>query len=100
MTIDADLATLRRALIAARDFLNRLPLGDGASKRAIDREFIGMKLIPEGLMAADRVEAEVARLRQEEQWWKSVNAELLPYQERAVAAERELARLREGRHEH
>lgn len=67
-----DLSSMRRGLIAARDFLNRLPINDGASKQAIDREFIGAKLVPEGLLAADRVEAllreqhaEIARLREE-----------------------------------
>ena len=56
-THEADLESIQRGLIAARDFLNRLPLNDGATRRAIDREFIGVTLIPEALLALDRVRA-------------------------------------------
>ena len=44
--------------------------------------------------ALDALVAQVDTLTREKEWWTAVNAELLPYQERAVAAEAALTRER------
>ena len=62
---DDALDRAERGLIAARDFLNALPLDDGASRRAKDREYVGVTLIPGGLVALATVRAELQRLRDE-----------------------------------
>ena len=49
-----------RGLRAGHEFINELPLTDGASPRAKDREFVTVTLIPDGLMALDRLEEQCA----------------------------------------
>jgi len=53
--IAAALDRAARGLRASREFINALPLTDGASRRAIDREIIAIKLIPDGLMAIKEI---------------------------------------------
>jgi hypothetical protein len=55
---------IARALRASREFLNGLPLNDGASRRAIDREFIAVKLVPEALAALEDMINENRRYRE------------------------------------
>lgn len=62
---DVNCEEARRGLRAAREFLNGLPLNDGASARAIDREFIVVDLIPKGLNAIDALVARVEELEKE-----------------------------------
>jgi hypothetical protein len=63
-------AAVARGLRAGRDFINVLPLADGASRRAIDREFITAQIIPEGLQALDVLSARLAAL--EEVLWEGI----------------------------
>lgn len=79
-----DLEQIRRALIAARDFLNRLPLNDGASRQAIDREFVGVKLIPDALLALDRLARRTTDTEAAMEWTRAVNEELRQAHERAI----------------
>lgn len=46
-----------RALRAGREFLNSLPISDGASQRAKDREYVAVTLIPAGLLSLDVLSA-------------------------------------------
>lgn len=52
-----------RGLRAGHEFINGLPLTDGASRRAKDREFVTVTLIPDGLLALDRLEEQYGTLR-------------------------------------
>lgn len=55
--VDALAERAARGLRAGREFINGLPLNDGSSQRAKDREFIALALIPDGLMALDQLAA-------------------------------------------
>lgn len=70
---------------------------------ALDRLYVmadraaGKDVRAADLAAITTISKELEQLREEREWWTAVNAELLPYQERAVAAEAENQRLREER---
>jgi len=77
-----------RGLRAAREFINALPLMDGASRRAIDREFIAVELIPDSLMALDE-------LRQLEEQYEDQVREADAMRAAAMEAERRADRNQE-----